>query len=106
LFFKLRKSDRFKPDLYIDEGYDFSGYGFDAKVLELPGHSKGSIGTLMTSGDLFCGDLLVNTDKPAARALAENTETLNVKAAIPWLLYIGIAATLLVVAVILYNVKS
>jgi glyoxylase-like metal-dependent hydrolase (beta-lactamase superfamily II) len=61
----------FKPDLYIDEGYDFSGYGFDAKVLELPGHSKGSIGTLMTSGDLFCGDLLVNTDKPAARASRE-----------------------------------
>ena len=64
LFFRLSKSDRFKPDLYIDEGYDFSGYGFNAKVLNIPGHSKGSIGILTASGDLFCGDLLANVDKP------------------------------------------
>jgi glyoxylase-like metal-dependent hydrolase (beta-lactamase superfamily II) len=64
LFFRLSKSDRFKPDLYINEGYDFSGYGFDAKVLDIPGHSKGSIGILTASGDLFCGDLLANVDKP------------------------------------------
>ena len=64
LFFRLRKSDRFKPDLYIDKGYDFSGYGFDAKVLDIPGHSKGSISILTATGDLFCGDLLANVDKP------------------------------------------
>jgi glyoxylase-like metal-dependent hydrolase (beta-lactamase superfamily II) len=34
LFFRLSKSDRFKPDLHIDERYDFSEYGIDAKVLE------------------------------------------------------------------------
>jgi len=43
LFFRLSKSDRFKPDLHIDERYDFSEYGVDAKVLEIPGHSQGSI---------------------------------------------------------------
>jgi len=64
LFFRLSKSDRFKPDLYIDEGYDFSAYGFDAKVLDIPGHSRGSIGILTASGDLFCGDLMANVGKP------------------------------------------
>ena len=64
LFIRLSKSDRFKPDLFIDEGYDFSGYGFDARVLDIPGHSKGSISILTASGDLFCGDLLANVDKP------------------------------------------
>jgi glyoxylase-like metal-dependent hydrolase (beta-lactamase superfamily II) len=77
LFFKLSKTDRFKPDLYIDEGYDFSGYGFDAKVLDIPGHSKGSIGILTTSGDLFCGDLLVNTDKPAKNTLIDDSFELD-----------------------------
>ncbi len=39
-------------------------FGFDAKILELPGHSKGSIGVLTGNGDLFCGDLLMNMLKP------------------------------------------
>jgi len=77
LFFRLSKSDRFKPDLCIDEGYDFSGYGFDAKVLEIPGHSKGSIGILTASGDLFCGDLLVNTDKPVKNTLVDDSVELD-----------------------------
>jgi glyoxylase-like metal-dependent hydrolase (beta-lactamase superfamily II) len=77
LFFRLSKSDRFKPDLYVDEGYDFSGCGFDAKVLDIPGHSKGSIGILTASGDLFCGDLLVNTDKPAKNTLIDDSVELD-----------------------------
>ena len=50
----------FKPDFYIVEGQSLSEYGFSAEVLHLPGHSKGSIGILATSGELFCGDLFYN----------------------------------------------
>ena len=57
---KSNKLDKFKPDLTINEGYDLSTYGFDAEVLHISGHSKGSIGILTTSGKLFCGDLLYN----------------------------------------------
>ena len=64
LLFRLNKSDRFKPDLYIDERYDLSEFGFEAQVLEIPGHSRGSIGILTTGGELFCGDLLANIGKP------------------------------------------
>ncbi|MDJ0593234.1 MAG: MBL fold metallo-hydrolase [Pleurocapsa sp. MO_226.B13] len=64
LFFSLSKSDRFKPDLYVEDRYSLSDYGFDAEVLHIPGHSKGSIGILTASGDLFCGDLLANLNQP------------------------------------------
>ena len=74
LLFKLSKSDRVKPDLYIDEGYDFSVYGFEAKVLEIPGHSQGSIGILTSTGELFCGDLLANLKKPDMWSIIDNSD--------------------------------
>jgi glyoxylase-like metal-dependent hydrolase (beta-lactamase superfamily II) len=74
LFLRLSKSDRFKPDLYIDEGYDFSKYGFDAKVLEIPGHSQGSVGILTVSGELFCGDLLANVGKPDIWSIIDDSD--------------------------------
>jgi glyoxylase-like metal-dependent hydrolase (beta-lactamase superfamily II) len=77
-FFRLSKSDRFKPDLYVDNGYDLSRYGFDAKVYHIPGHSKGSIGILTTDGGLFCGDLLKNTSKPILNSLIDDLATANV----------------------------
>ena len=57
---KPGKFNTFKPDFYIVDGQSLSEYGFCAKVLHLPGHSKGSIGILATSGELFCGDLFYN----------------------------------------------
>ena len=78
LFFRLGKSNRFEPDLTIDEGYDFSEYGFDAKVLHLPGHSKGSIGILIAEGDLFCGDLFMNMNQPTPTSLVDDSAGLNV----------------------------
>jgi hydroxyacylglutathione hydrolase len=54
----------FSPDLIVNDGDDLSEYGFEAKILHLPGHSKGSIGILTVDGDLFCGDLLMNIFRP------------------------------------------
>lgn len=72
VLFRFAKADRFKPDLFIEEGYDLSAYGFDAKVLRLAGHSQGSIGILTAGGDLFCGDLLDNTDKPVVSSIMDD----------------------------------
>ncbi len=68
---------KFKPDFTIDEGYNLSEYGLDAKVLYLPGHSKGSIGILTANGDLFCGDLFTNTSKPAISSIIDDPEKAN-----------------------------
>lgn len=70
LFFKTNAFEYFKPDFTVDEGFDLSEYGFNARILHLPGHSKGSIG-ILTPNDfslqpagagpvVFCGDLLYN----------------------------------------------
>jgi glyoxylase-like metal-dependent hydrolase (beta-lactamase superfamily II) len=66
------KSNRFKPDLFVEDGDDLAEYGFDAQVVSIPGHSKGSIGVLTRSGDLFGGDLLENTKGPAANSIVDD----------------------------------
>jgi glyoxylase-like metal-dependent hydrolase (beta-lactamase superfamily II) len=71
------KFEPFSPDFTIDEGYDFSEFGFKAKVLHLPGHSKGSTGILTTNGDLFCGDLLTNMRRPSVNSMADNHSELK-----------------------------
>jgi len=77
ILFRFGRKERFSPDLYVDEGYDLSEYGLDAKVLHLPGHSKGSIGILTADGDLFCGDLFENKDKPVLNSIIDNPEKAN-----------------------------
>jgi len=85
ILIRFGKSDRCKPDLTFDDGYDLSEYGFDAKVLSIPGHSRGSIGILTAGGDpsagsgqaLFCGDLLDNTDKPVLNSIMDDSAAAN-----------------------------
>jgi hydroxyacylglutathione hydrolase len=77
ILFGFGKSKRFKSDLYIDESVDLSEYGFDARVLSIPGHSKGSIGILTAGGDLFCGDLLENTQEPALNSIMDDLAAAN-----------------------------
>ena len=72
ILFGFRKSNRFTPDLRVDEGDNLSECGLDAEVLLIPGHSKGSIGLLTASGDLFCGDLLENTEQPARNSIMDD----------------------------------
>lgn len=72
LFGGFGKAERFTPDWLVEDGYDLSAYGLEAKVISIPGHSKGSIGILTASGDLFCGDLLVSTNGPTLNLLMDD----------------------------------
>lgn len=72
LLFRFSKSNRFSPDRFVEDGDDLTEFGFDAQVLSLPGHSKGSVGILTGGGDLFCGDLLENTDQPAINSIMDD----------------------------------
>jgi len=85
ILFRFGTANRFHPDLTIKDGVDLSDYGFDAKVLSTPGHSKGSIGILTAGSDpsagsgqaLFCGDLFDNTDKPALNSIMDDSMAAN-----------------------------
>ncbi len=71
-FSKQARFDVFAPDIFLEEGQDLSGYGLDARVLHIPGHSKGSIGVLTSGGDLLCGDLLMNMVRPDLHFLIDD----------------------------------
>jgi hydroxyacylglutathione hydrolase len=75
LLFGFGKSRRFSPDMYIEEEFDFSEYGFEAHVVHIPGHSRGSIGILIKNGNFVCGDLLTNTNKPELNSIMDDPET-------------------------------
>lgn len=69
--------ESFKPDILIDEGFNLSPYGFEAKVIHVPGHTKGSICILTEHGNLIAGDTFTNTDKPEIAPNAYNFKALK-----------------------------
>jgi hydroxyacylglutathione hydrolase len=85
--------ERFTPDMLLEDNQDLSALGLGATIVHVPGHSRGSIGVLTVSGDFFCGDLLVNTDRPARNTLiddpakykesVERLKTLKIKTVYP-----------------------
>jgi hydroxyacylglutathione hydrolase len=73
LVFRFGEAERCQPDLWIEDGFDLTEFGYAAHVLSTPGHSSGSICILSAAGDLFCGDLLVNTAKgPALNSIMDD----------------------------------
>ena len=88
ILFGFGKLGRFSPDLYVEDGTGLSEYGFDSRVVHIPGHSRGSIGILTAFGDLFCGDLLENTDKPAIGSLVDDPAAMQ--ASVEELSHLGI----------------
>jgi hydroxyacylglutathione hydrolase len=91
--FGFGRSKRFKPDLYLENGDDLSQCGFEAEVIHIPGHSRGSIGVLTVEGELFSGDLLIRKKNPqrnkiiddpaAAEASIKKLKSLGIKTVYP-----------------------
>jgi glyoxylase-like metal-dependent hydrolase (beta-lactamase superfamily II) len=68
---------KFKPDILLKDGQDLKEYGLNAKIIHLPGHTKGSIGILTTEGDFFAGDTLVNSKKPDIAIFVDDFQELK-----------------------------
>ena len=71
---------KFKPDILLGEGDNLAQYGFEAKVLHLPGHTAGSIGILTKEGDLIVGDTFVNAKSPDTAPNADDFKVLEASA--------------------------
>lgn len=71
-FSGFSRSERFSPDLLLSGGENLTGFGFDAEIIEVPGHSPGSIAILTSNGDLFCGDLMENVQTPGLNSIMDN----------------------------------
>ncbi len=61
LFIRFNEKDEATPDIFLEDGASLAQYGWDAIVLNTPGHSSGSICLFTPSGDLVCGDLLTSS---------------------------------------------
>ncbi len=61
MLIRFNEQDECTPDKYLEDGDTLNQYGWDATVLNTPGHSSGSICLLSSSGDLLCGDLFSNS---------------------------------------------
>ena len=62
----LRNTRVQRPEnlIYVREGDDLGPYGINAKVIELPGHTLGSIGVDVEEKHLIVGDALDNWIRP------------------------------------------
>jgi len=75
--FRLRKRDRFSPDLHLKDGERLDEHGLHATVLHVPGHSAGSIAVLNDDGDFFSGDFLENRRRPSIATLVDDRDALT-----------------------------
>lgn len=78
--FGFKKTEWFKPDIYLREGTSLTEFGWRAQVIHIPGHSKGSIGILTPDGDLICGDLFENIKHPTYNSLNPDIPTSKISA--------------------------
>ena len=66
--FEKDSMETFEPTMYLKHGDDLSSYGVDARIVELPGHTQGSIGVKIED-TLFVGDALMNMFYPTISML-------------------------------------
>lgn len=59
----------FTPDIFLKDGETLSVYGVSAKVIELPGHTNGSIGMDLGEKGIIVGDALMNMFYPTVSML-------------------------------------
>ncbi len=72
---KGTKMGEFKIEKYLKEGDSLNDYGIDATILELPGHTKGSIGVKLENDNaIFVGDALMHMTSARTSMLYENYE--------------------------------
>ena len=67
--FEKDSLDVFEPTIYLKSGDKLNEYGVDAKVVELPGHTNGSIGLEIEGDKLLVGDALMNMFYPMVSML-------------------------------------
>ena len=60
MILNISGTNEFLPDFIIDEGYNLSEYGLNARVIYMPGFTDSSIGILTENGELFCDDVFIH----------------------------------------------
>ena len=67
--FREDRIPEFQPSVFLEEGDSLEKWGIPAKVIALPGHTKGSIGLDILGRHLLVGDALMNMFYPTVSML-------------------------------------
>lgn len=67
--FRYERIEPFTPTVFLHEGDKLEAYGVSARVVALPGHTKGSIGLVVSDKHFIVGDALMNMFYPTASML-------------------------------------
>ena len=70
--FSVRTLEEFKSDIFLKDGDSLSGYGVNAGIIALPGHTDGSIGIDVDKKGIIVGDALMNMFYPTVSMLYHN----------------------------------
>lgn len=70
----LKPMQEFMPSVLLHDGDSLSEYGIDARIIELPGHTDGSIGIDIDDKHLIVGDALMNMFYPTVSMLFHNQD--------------------------------
>ena len=70
----------FAPGIELYDGFSLEPYGVDARVIALPGHTKGSVG-VATGNDLLVGDAMMNILAPTEALHYVDKEAMQASAA-------------------------
>lgn len=74
---KHTKVQKFVPEVVLKDGDKLTKYGIDGEIIELPGHTEGSIGILLGDQHLLVGDALMNMIGPSVSLIYENYEMMQ-----------------------------
>lgn len=76
---KMRKNriERFVPRVFLEEGDSLEEFGVKARILELPGHTEGSIGLLVGRKAVIVGDTLMHMVFPGIASICGDERKLR-----------------------------
>ena len=76
-FTNLAKPVTVEPDIALTDGMTLAEYGVPGKIIELPGHTDGSIAILLDDGRFIAGDVFFNFSKPTLPHIAVDFDAMN-----------------------------
>ena len=74
---KENQIEDFTPEIFLKEGDTLEAYGIEASVLELPGHTEGSIGLEVDGQAVIVGDALMHMLRPGMACIFGDREKLR-----------------------------
>lgn len=75
--FQQEKVELFEPEVFLKNGDSLNKFGVDATIIELPGHTRGSIGIKTGNSDFIVGDALMNMFYPTTSMLYNDLQKMK-----------------------------